>query len=418
MSQKQQVNTNSSEFSDMVNNPAAPQQIDGMKQKMKNVLRQSTSSPVPAGEASGKKHRQKSQTTQPQLQSETPMWMDDQQPVHLILYQGMKTFCRYSPLDLDVTILLHTAYSCIEVIAYNLEDEIESSNRIYLDSQVILSQLTSEEIEQKKAQEKEVRSRHSPVKYHRHSISAAVNSPIKPLDMIAEDPTLDRQIMIEIEKQFLIQFVLQRLNVSLSFQQEKQLFDIFLDRFPTDLLNEKTGKLKALISPPSYLLPYEIDHHARKAALSWVIQKRKSLITNSPSSSTPPTIKATSSPSNSSILSSSTPHEKRRSSLFPPLIQAFSSFYKKSDTSNKYSKNKLDGNGEDETMAITGERNLRSSYIRDRSHLIREPINDNRASVTKRSSLTEAIAQARKALFQEDGALKPSTGSAKVIPVT
>jgi hypothetical protein len=148
------------------------------------------------------------------------------------IYKGTKAFWR-TRCNLDIAIIDHPPCHCIEVIAYNAKTDREGP-RIYLNSKILLSKMNETELVAKAELEKEncLRTRKSFV-----------------WESLLED----------VKQQFVIQYILARINMTGPDPSNGDHFDVFLNQLYSDKLNEETGKLDTICGMPSDLIPYEFN---------------------------------------------------------------------------------------------------------------------------------------------------------------
>jgi hypothetical protein len=142
-----------------------------------------------------------------------------------VIYKGTKYFWR-TRCNLDITIIDHVAFHCVEVIAYNARTDQEAP-RIYLDSQVLLGKADEKELVDKAEVEKEncLRTRKS---------------------------FIWETLLAESQQNFIIQYILARLNMT----AEGNEFDIYLNQLYSDQIDVTTGKLDTICQKPLALMPH------------------------------------------------------------------------------------------------------------------------------------------------------------------
>jgi hypothetical protein len=142
-----------------------------------------------------------------------------------VIYKGTKAFWR-TRCNLDITIIDHVAFHCVEVIAYNAKTDQQGS-RIYLDSQILLGKMDEKELAEKAETEKEncLRTRKS---------------------------FIWETLLAESRQNFIIQYILARLNMT----AEGNHFDIYLNQLYSDQIDVTTGKLDTICQKPLALMPH------------------------------------------------------------------------------------------------------------------------------------------------------------------
>jgi hypothetical protein len=154
-----------------------------------------------------------------------------------VIFKGTHNFWRVK-CTLEITIIDHSEFGCIEVIAFHAKANHEGP-RIYINSNMLLKSMDEKELQEKAAAEKEtcIRTRRA---------------------FIWEN------LLADARQNFIIQYILARINMTMA--PEGKEFDIFLNHLVSDSLHPITGKLDTLCVKPDDLIPYS---HQRKKSVAF-----------------------------------------------------------------------------------------------------------------------------------------------------